>query len=404
MNILLVSSEFPLSDNQATGGIGTYLLNLTKGLINQGHKVTVITKGYGVNKHKGVNVIFCNFGMTFIERVKKTLSLPLFKRFLNFIEYPILFSLESFIKINQLSKRQKIDIIEGNDFGGELFFYLLFNPNSIPVVLRLHTPSFVIKNFNNESLTLFYRLMKLFEIFCLKRANSLYSPSKSLARVISKEIGKPVQIIIPYPFKPLFTTKKIKRNRNLILYAGKLQVKKGVFHLIEAVPKVIYRFPKTKFMFVGPDTLFQGKSVRNMLIDYTLKNKLTKNVFIQKETTKEEIYKYYQKALITVIPSVWENFPNVCLEAMSNGSCVVANKVGGLREMITDKTNGVLVDVHNSKMFRQRIIDLLKDNKLINKLSTNGIKTVQKNYDLSKILGQTINYYQKCIDLFYSRR
>ena len=187
MNILFVSSEFPLSDNQATGGIGTYLLNLSNGLINQGHKVTVITKGYGINKHKNVNVILCNFGVAFLERVKRIFSLPLLNHLVNFVQYPVLFSLESYIKINQLSKKQKIDIIEGNDFGGELFFNLLFRNNKLPVVLRLHTPSFIIQRFNNEPVNLFYSKSAKTSSACLP-ARQVSSRMKTLSITARRDV------------------------------------------------------------------------------------------------------------------------------------------------------------------------------------------------------------------------
>lgn len=393
MNILFVSSEFPLDHNQATGGIGTYLLNLTKGLINQGHKVTIITKGYGVNKHKGVSVIFCNFGVTFIERVKKTLSLPLFKRFLDFIEYPILFSLESFIKINQLSKGQKIDIIEGNDFGGELFFYLLLSKKRPSVVLRLHTPSFVIQKFNQESLTSFYRFMKFLEIYCLKKADALYSPTRSLANIVSKEIDRPIKTIIPYPFTPLYSFSKVKRLSNIVLYVGKLQPKKGVFILAQAIPKVLNQFTEIKFIFVGPDTIVNGKSVKKELQYIFKRKKVIKNITFKDEVNKKELYKLYRLAIITVIPSLWENFPNVCLETISQGSIVVASRVGGLPEIITDKKNGVLFSPGNSDELSKVIIGLFKNKYLREKITVYLKTDFKKRFNFMKIIGMTENYY-----------
>lgn len=400
MNILFVSSEFPLSDNQATGGIGTYLLNITHGLVKQGHDVTVVTKGSELNKYKNIDVVYCNFGVNLIQKIKRLLPFSILKSILNFIEYPLLFSIESSLKINQITKKQNIDIIEGSDFGGELFFYLLLNRKRKPVVLRLHTPAYLIQKFNQEPLTLFYRIIKMLEFFCLKKADSLYSPSNSLALLVAKDIKRPVNKIIPYPFKPLNLSGDIKREQHMVLYVGKLQPKKGVFILAEAMPEVCEVFPQVRFLFVGPDTTVNGKSTRKELKILCQKNNIKDNaVSFANETTKDELYKSYRKATIVVIPSLWENFPNVCLEAMFYGAVVVASNTGGLKEMINGN-NGLFFNSNNSGSLAKTIVVLFKNKDLQDRLSQKAQSYVLDKYNINKISVETLNYYQKVIKSF----
>lgn len=380
MNILFVSSEFPTSFSAATGGIGTYLVNLTSGLINKGHKVCILTSP-GKYNHKNIKVFTCGFKPSSL-RIITSLS-------------HLFFSLTAYFKIRKIIREQKIEIIEGNDFGGELFFYLLFSKKKPPVVIRLHTPSFIIRKFNKEPYTIFYRLMQFQEMFCLKKANSLYSPTRSLAQIIAKAVKRPIRTIIHYPFKPQYNFLNFKRKNNLVLYVGKLQAKKGVFLLTTAIPQVLQKFPNVLFYFVGPDTKQEGISVKNMLKDNLKKMKVINNVVLMDQISKRDLYGLYSKATLTVIPSIWENFPNVCLEAMSQGSTVIATKVGGLAEIIENRKNGLLIKPDDEKTLSQTIKYLIAHANIRKEISIKAISRIQNDYNLEKIIPLTLAYYSK---------
>lgn len=390
MKIIFVSAEYPIFPNQATGGIGTYLSILATALARKGYKITVITRGKSKKKFKNLTIIPVTLGIKKIQVLKKTFNFKIIHRLLNFIEYPILFS----IGVYQILKKLKdIDIIEGNDFAGELFFYLLLTRKRPVVVLRLHTPSFVIQKYNQEPKTLFYQVLGFLEKYCIRKANSLYSPSKDLARIIKKETNKKTDKIIPYPFK-LLKKVRIKRQSNLVLYVGKLQRKKGVFTLLKAIPYVLKKYPQTRFLFVGPDTLDQGKSVKNELINKVKQLKIEKSVEIRKPLDKNSLTKLYLQATVLVIPSHWENFPHVCLEAMSLNCPVIASNTGGLKEILTNRFNGLLFS--NELELEKALIILIENTKLREKLSRNAFDFISK-LKPKKIITLTIKFYQKTI-------
>lgn len=399
MNILFVSSEFPLDKNQATGGIGTYLLNITSGLVKQRHKVTIITRGNPryQSQHKGITIVLCNYGEEICAKLRKILPFFLVKRLLDFIEYPLLFSLGVYFKLKKIGKRQKINIIEGNDFGGELFFYLLFVRKRPPVVLRLHTPGFIIQRFNDEPLTLFYRIIKFLEVYCLKKADSLYSPTKNLAKVITKETECQVKMIIPYPYISQFKLKNSRRQKNLILYTGKIQPKKGVFTLIKAIRYLNQTKPELKYLFIGPDTKINGLStvfrIKKMIKDYHLNNvKFINNI------NREKLFEFYKQGTVCVIPSHWENYPNVCLEAMDSRLPVIASNVGGLREMIQDKINGLLFQHDDYKELAAKIKMLLESNRLNRDITSKAKKYITNICNVKRVSKMTVNYYYKVIE------
>ena len=68
-------------------------------------------------------------------------------------------------------------------------------------------------------------------------------------------------------------------------------------------------------------------------------------------------------ASILVVPSLWEEpYGLVVAEAMSNGTCVIASKVGGIPEII--KNNGVLIENINFKNLKIKLEELLTNDKL----------------------------------------
>jgi len=91
-------------------------------------------------------------------------------------------------------------------------------------------------------------------------------------------------------------------------------------------------------------------------------------------------------ATLCVIPSVFQDpFPLVSLEALSAGCPVIAAKVGGIPEIIIENKTGLLVPSENSFELYCKIKSLLLDNSLRERLSENGLKFVQDQYDFSNV-------------------
>ena len=92
----------------------------------------------------------------------------------------------------------------------------------------------------------------------------------------------------------------------------------------------------------------------------------------------------FQKAAITVIPSLWENFPNVLLEASIFGSAVIASRVGGIPEMIKQGKTGILVPPQDPQAVANAISKLLFFSSIRNKLSREAKKSIITRYNSKK--------------------
>lgn len=96
---------------------------------------------------------------------------------------------------------------------------------------------------------------------------------------------------------------------------------------------------------------------------------------------------------IVVIPSRilgdgrTEGRPVVCLEAMAAGRVVIASRVGGLAETIDDGENGVLFDQNDHRMLKDKLLNVLSDDRLRAKIERNARRSAAA-YDWTKIGAQ----------------
>lgn len=400
MHIVFVCAEFPYTQ-KPTGGFGTYVDNISQALVNLGCLVTIICQGEK-NKilHQGRRTIwvitsfFHRFGV-----LEKNTRIPAIKSLVSFLNYPIGFSWSVAKTISQISKNNSIDIIEGGDFGAELFISLLFRKSSSQkFVIKLHTPSFLIRQYNDEPKSIFYQVMELLEDFCLKKADELYSPSRALAKLVSQQIKRKIESIIPYPVFKLKISTKVKRDPLMVLYVGKLQKKKGVFVLVDAIVKVVDKIPKAKFYFVGPDTAYYNKSIKKQLTDKLNQYGGYKNATFISSLPQSRLNKYYQKTALTVIPSLWENYPNVLLEAIVYGSAVVATNAGGIPEIVIHKKHALLVPPNDSSSLAEGIITLLRHQALKERMVKEAQRHLKERHSRKGIAEQTSAFYEQIVE------
>jgi len=110
----------------------------------------------------------------------------------------------------------------------------------------------------------------------------------------------------------------------------------------------------------------------------------------------EKIPEYLAASDVFVLPSLSEGLPNVILEAMASGLPIVASKVGGLPEMIKNGENGFLVEPKSPEQIAKKVLLLLGDNELKEKISKNN-KEKAKDYSWESIVIKLEKVYQSLL-------
>jgi len=132
-----------------------------------------------------------------------------------------------------------------------------------------------------------------------------------------------------------------------------------VAELAAAIPPVLARFPLVKFRFVGkagrsPD----GRLDYQAFIEESV-GQGRKNLEFTGHLPIEKVHEYFGQTDICVFPSRWENFPNVCLEAMAAGRGIIGSSAGGMAEMLDQGRAGILVRPESPDEIAAAIVKLL---------------------------------------------
>lgn len=386
MKICLISRGYP--PEVIFGGIETYVYNLAHGLTRLGHKVLVLAetrREEGITKNGNLEIVRLLIKpKSAFGRISKTLA----------------YRWQIFQRLKQEIQKEKIDIIEAPENGAVSFFYSLFPNKKIPHVVRTHTPLFLSREMNQyPPLNLKTRIGEWMEKEVIIKADRLTAPSLALAKIIAKKYKLDLRKIkiIPNPidekkFKPTL----ILRNESNVLFVGRLERNKGTDFLIKAIPRVLQKVPQARFIFVGKG----NKNFVNNLNQTIKKNGIKPNIQLLGHQDYPKLISLYQNAALCVIPSRWENFPYVCLEAMASGLPIVASKIGGLKESLVEEgKNGFLVPVGNIKLLSARIIKLLKNPYLRERMGQKSRQRVMKYYSTLKIASNMVKFYNQVINL-----
>jgi glycosyltransferase involved in cell wall biosynthesis len=106
----------------------------------------------------------------------------------------------------------------------------------------------------------------------------------------------------------------------------------------------------------------------------------------------------YSWADVAVVPSLYEPFGIVALEAMAARTPVVISDTGGLSEIIDHGVDGLKAYPGNSNSLADMVIWLLKDDLLRERFRVNALRKVQKEYNWRRIAWQTREVYREVWD------
>ncbi|MFQ5896807.1 MAG: glycosyltransferase [Candidatus Methylomirabilia bacterium] len=152
----------------------------------------------------------------------------------------------------------------------------------------------------------------------------------------------------------------------LILYVGRLTPVKGLETLLEAVSD-LRREPRhrdLRLLVIGGDTDELDNGHEAFLREQVAALGLENQVHFLGAQPQERLRLYHAAARMTVMPSYYESFGMVALEAMACGSPVIASRVGGLATTVVDGTTGYLVPEGDPRALASRIAQLLEDEAL----------------------------------------
>lgn len=407
MRICLVSREFP--PDTGWGGIGTFTKHLAHGLKDNGHDVEVVSlateKPYS-HYQNGIHV----------HRVLPSTiggGLGMFARGMPYSRYVLTTTTALWQKFLELHTVKPFDVVDTPELLAEGLFEAI--TAVVPVVVRLYTPhsKFISEGLHNVRPSFDHQLVAMLERVAMLSADALTSPSEDLADYVSLDMNYPrerIKIIRnpidPDIFTPIGPCAIPDERKPRILFVGRLEERKGIHYFVDAIPQVVSKFPNVQFVILGDDTK-NGAGQTSVLAE--LKARIARygvERYIQwiPRVPLETLPSYYRSADVCVVPSVYDNSPYTCLEAMCCGRPVIGTSAGGTREYIVHGESGLIIPPRDPQAIARAINELLADDKKRSLLARNARQRVLDCFQRKEIARQTAQLYEEAITNFTRRR
>jgi glycosyltransferase involved in cell wall biosynthesis len=210
-------------------------------------------------------------------------------------------------------------------------------------------------------------------------AEKIVVPSLSVAQAARKLAGVPAKkiVIIPNAVDPADFAKPAGRSGANIGFVGRLDPVKRVTHLIWAMPMLD---PGTSLQIFGE--VEDRATIESEIVRLNLQNRVTLHGSVS------AVASALATLDVLVLPSAAEGFGIVLIEAMAAGVPVVATDVPGIRDVITDGINGILVPTHSIPALAAAIRRVLQDEELREKLISGGRAAIAERFNWDTVFNQ----------------
>jgi glycosyltransferase involved in cell wall biosynthesis len=274
----------------------------------------------------------------------------------------------------------RIELIHCHDWMTVLAGVRLRNLLRVPLVYSLHLPQSVDAPYLMENLGLISADLIIINSAAVGR--ELAARALRLCRVEVIPHGVDAERFCPARDWPV--------DDGYILFVGRLVAQKGVDTLLRAFSAVLRRCPDVHLVLAGDGDLelFFVRVARYLGFPH--------RISFVKWQSGAALVKLYQRAQVVVMPSHYEPFGLVALEAMACGRPVVASRVGGLAEIIEDGVQGYLVPAGDHLELARRLVSLILRPKLRQRMGR-AARARAKRFTWARAAAQTEAAYRSLL-------
>lgn len=412
MRIAFVSSEY--SGLPGNGGIGTYFHQSVKCLSALGHELEVFTAGFEGDLPPVKHVRYIHLGN----------------------EHPDLFRLKAALALRERHRNKPFDVLEYAELKAEGWLASELVPE-IARVVRIHAPSIILNRYLD------------FPRSKIKMTTDIINNLRAVVGAI--KLGIPIPPIafepvnLPWPSGADFEERRAAHSADLVVvmseemrtfvtkhwwinpekikklanpltlqgigetskplpssdtgtigFAGRLEPRKGLLELAQALQVVLPRYPHWKVEIKGRDVPSCISGASSMKMAQPLLRQVQDRVFFMQEATHQDVLAWLPKLDIVVFPSLWDNFPYAILEAMAAGCAIVASNTGAVAEMLGPA--GILVPPRNISALRKALIGLMEDPSKRVRLGELAKQRFQHKFAPSRVANDMVLAYQTAIE------
>lgn len=239
-------------------------------------------------------------------------------------------------------------------------------------------------------------IAELNEKYVLSNTPNIIVESSYNKDIISKMVNSKVYIVPDGIEWQLIYKIRPDPNKKLdIFFVGLLESRKGADLLIKALPIILDSLPSLTIHVAGTGP--QEGELKDLVSSMDLESHVKFLGFI----SEEEKFQYYKACKVVAVPSRWDFSPITIYEAMACGKPVVASNSTN-SEILEDGKTGLLFDSENTKDLAGKIVTLLRDNELRERMGKAASEKARE-CDWSKIAERTVEIYKELISNFHRR-
>lgn len=373
MHILFVCNEYPPAPY---GGIGIFVKTLSASLVKNGWRVTVV--GYNtlidedtVWEENGIKVYWFKKRVCFVKN--KILQELYVRYYLTF-------------RVHKIVKQVNPDVVESYDWSGPL----LYKRFSAPLVLRMHGAHSAHAFNEKKRRSKFLYILEWLQFYL---ANSFVAVSKHMGETTlrSFSLQKPFKVVYnPIDVNVFKPVQAIQKDKNILLYVGRIHERKGILELLNTFNLVAERNASIILKLAGDGNDSYIEELRSYITD-----KAQGRVHFLGKIPHNELTHLYNSAAVTVFPSRAEAFGITIAESMACGIApIVTNRASG-PEIIQHGVSGWLVDVYDEPAFCNTIIQAFGDGIKRKAMGLAAHEVASQKYALSVVTEQNMLLYKK---------
>jgi glycosyltransferase involved in cell wall biosynthesis len=303
--------------------------------------------------------------------------------------------LNTVFRLSPFLKKQKPDIVVTHDRRGNFFGILAARKAGVPIIISTET---TLKDASPTRMKrlrdrLFHSLLS--HLVSFSDAFMLNSDAVKQQWKAKKLCNKSIVIYPPFDLDkyhevmpPREQVKAGSGNFLTLGYLGRLSEEKGLHYLIGSLAIVRESFPTIKLLVAG--TGEWERFLKRLVRKKNLGDHITFLGF------QENSFNLLRKIDLLVVPSRSEGFGMIAVEGMAMGIPVIASRVGGLKEILSDGV-GVLVPPRDEKLLASAIISFLKNPQEMQRMGERGHKRAFEMFTPMEYIKQLEGLYRRML-------
>ncbi|NIN52858.1 MAG: glycosyltransferase [Nitrososphaeria archaeon] len=272
--------------------------------------------------------------------------------------------------------KAEVDVLLQDELNHTSLFWInsrLRSRVSYPIITIVHHLSYLATSSPHTKL-LYYFLEKRY----LSTLDGFIFNSHTTQRSVEYLVGGKLNGVVAYPgrdhIQPSITPREVvlriyQTDPFRILYIGNLVPHKGLHTLIKALSKIDYR--NWMLTVIGNPSISTAyvKSLHDLVYSKNLGSQVSFLGFV----TDSELKTHLEKSHVLAVPSIYEGFGIVYLEALGFGLPIIATTGGAAKEIIKHGREGFLVPPENPVLLGKSVSKLMQDLDLLRHMSLNAI-------------------------------